>query len=175
MERVTQESLRPADVVALLAVHVQPGSWTFSRLGELLGVSTSRVHDSLKRCAHADLYEPAGRRVRTRNLEVFLVNGVRFAFPATVGAAALGIPTGAFGPPLKDVLSAGGLPYVWAHVGPDSVNGQTVTPLHPNVPQVALREPLLYELLALVDSLRLGGSRERTAAEEELKQRLRGG
>ncbi|MCA8923468.1 MAG: hypothetical protein KDD82_16750 [Planctomycetes bacterium] len=160
-------------MVALLGVHTHPIPWTFSQLGEELGVSASRVHDSLKRCARADLYEPTERRVKARNLEQFLVSGVRYAFPAALGANALGIPTGAFAPPLRDVLSSAGAPYVWPHVGPESIKGQSVVPLHPSVPSIALRNRRLYELLAIVDSLRLGGSRERSAAQSALEERLR--
>ena len=36
----------------------------------------------------------------------------------------------------------------------------------------AKSDPKLYELLALVDTLRVGRARERTMAEEELRKRL---
>ena len=38
------------------------------------------------------------------------------------------------------------------------------------VPLAAMRDPLLYEKLALVDALRDGRSRERKLAEQELKK-----
>jgi len=46
------------------------------------------------------------------------------------------------------------------------------TPLHKNVPQAALEDAKLYELLALVDALRDGRARERELAGHELKRRL---
>lgn len=172
MERAAQESLRPADLVTLLKVHLAGGSWTYSSLAHDLGVSSSRVHDSLRRAARAHLFELSDRRVLLRNLEEFLLHGVRFAFPAVVGAVALGVPTGAYGPPMRNLLSAGGDRMVWAHVGPDAVKGQTIIPLHPNVPEIALRDERMHQLLALIDSLRLGGSREREVAAKALKERL---
>jgi hypothetical protein len=41
------------------------------------------------------------------------------------------------------------------------------------VPEAALRDPALYEKLALVDALRDGRVRERKLAEQELKKLLR--
>jgi hypothetical protein len=45
-------------------------------------------------------------------------------------------------------------------------------PFYKTVPQAALQDPYLYEVLALVDAIRDGRSRERQIAEEELKARL---
>jgi hypothetical protein len=50
--------------------------------------------------------------------------------------------------------------------------GQSIQPLYPTAPAAARRQPALYELLALVDSLRCGRTRERTIAEGELRRRL---
>ena len=51
--------------------------------------------------------------------------------------------------------------------------GQTaVQPLYPSVPGAARRDPALYDLLALVDAMRLGRARERGRAEKEISQRL---
>jgi len=41
------------------------------------------------------------------------------------------------------------------------------------VPHAALRDPNLYQLLALVDAIRDGRARERNLAERDLVQRLR--
>jgi hypothetical protein len=51
--------------------------------------------------------------------------------------------------------------------------GIALAPLYKTVPIAALRDPLLYEKLALVDALRDGRTRERKLAEEELKKLLR--
>jgi hypothetical protein len=52
------------------------------------------------------------------------------------------------------------------------VRGYSFTPLHKNVPQAALEDKRLYELLALVDALRDGRARERELAVKELTKRL---
>lgn len=52
------------------------------------------------------------------------------------------------------------------------VQGVAVKPLYPSVPHAARRDAALYDLLALVDALRLGRARERAMAEKELGPRL---
>lgn len=49
----------------------------------------------------------------------------------------------------------------------------TFEPLHKTVPEAAAKDPVLYELLALIDGLRDGRARERQIAERELGTRLR--
>ena len=45
-------------------------------------------------------------------------------------------------------------------------------PLYPIVPSAARRDAGLYDLLALVDALRIGRARERAFAEKEITRRL---
>ena len=52
------------------------------------------------------------------------------------------------------------------------IRGLSIEPLHPSAPRAASRDPRFYELLALVDVLRLGGPREKALAEKELHQRF---
>ena len=52
------------------------------------------------------------------------------------------------------------------------VQGAAVQPLYSSVPGAARRDPALYDLLALVDALRIGRARERSLAEKEITQRL---
>ena len=53
-----------------------------------------------------------------------------------------------------------------------SVRGIALVPLYPSAPAAALRNPALYENLALFDALRMGNARERNFAEKLLKERL---
>lgn len=43
------------------------------------------------------------------------------------------------------------------------------------MPEAALRDPTLYELLALLDAIRDGRARERALAEKALEKRLKPG
>ncbi|HZT01750.1 MAG TPA: hypothetical protein VFA39_05755 [Steroidobacteraceae bacterium] len=102
----------------------------------------------------------------------FSVHGARYTFPAVLGAAQREVPT-SFGALLlsAEISSAQGEAPVWS-VPRGKVRGPSVNPLHREAPEAALADPALYELLALLDALRVGRSRERTLAQRLLSERL---
>jgi hypothetical protein len=106
-------------------------------------------------------------------LEEFLVHGLKYAFPPERGELTRGVPTGHAAEPLKSRISAGAdPPPVWPF--PEGkARGYSFAPLYKTVPRAALRDSYLYEMLALIDALRDGRSRDRHIAEEELKLRLK--
>jgi hypothetical protein len=61
--------------------------------------------------------------------------------------------------------------YVWPS-GRGNLRGQTILPLYPSVVEAVKNDEKLYELLALVDTLRVGRAREKEIAVQELKKRL---
>ena len=61
--------------------------------------------------------------------------------------------------------------FVWPHAK-GNIKGQAITPLYKSVPEAALNDPLLHEMLALVDAIRVGSAREKKIAVEELKMRI---
>ena len=63
--------------------------------------------------------------------------------------------------------------YVWPHLK-GTVKGESIEPLYEKAPDAALVDPKLYEMLALIDSLRVGKVREQEIAKEELKKRILG-
>jgi hypothetical protein len=73
--------------------------------------------------------------------------------------------------PLRQVIALGDEPPpVWPYAaGPK--RGTALEPLCKMAPKVALRDPVLYEYLALVDALRHGRARERKLAEEMIVAR----
>jgi beta-galactosidase len=92
--------------------------------------------------------------------------------PWGTGAPTRGVPTSYAASPLsKTIADAGELPPVWPYAD-GKVRGYSFAPLHKNVPQAALADERLYELLALVDALRNGRARERMLASQELTRRL---
>jgi len=46
-------------------------------------------------------------------------------------------------------------------------------PLYEKLPLAAMEDPLLYELLALFDALRIGQARERELAGQHLEERMK--
>jgi hypothetical protein len=53
-----------------------------------------------------------------------------------------------------------------------NVRGHSIIPLYSSVPEAARQDDKLYELLALVDALRIGRAREKNLAINELKKRI---
>jgi hypothetical protein len=103
----------------------------------------------------------------------FLLHGIRYAFPAEKGAMTHGVPTRYAASPLKRHLDQGKEPPpVWPHAE-GAVRGYSFDPLHKNVPEAAISDSRMYELLVLVDSLRDGQGRERELAVKDLSNRLR--
>lgn len=145
---------------------------SLAQLSSELSQSVSQLHLSLKRLTDARLIDADGRPI-LRAVEEFLVYGVKYAFPPRRGEPTRGIPTAYAAPPLSEHIEAGAdLPPVWPFAE-GTVRGITFEPLHKTVPLAAAKDPVLYELLALIDGLRDGRSRERQIAERELAIRLK--
>jgi len=82
------------------------------------------------------------------------------------------VPTAWAAAPLAEQLSDDGeLPPVW----PDArgeLRGLAVIPLHGAAVELTRTDPWMYEMLALVDGLRIGDARVRGLATELLRRRL---
>jgi len=160
------------DVVVALLLTLEQGAKTYAELGQILGMSSSEVHAAVRRLREARLIDPETREVRVEALRIFLVHGVPYALPASLKEITRGMPTAWAAPALAGkIRSSDQLPPVW----PDpngKVQGSAVEPLYPSVPGAARRHPRLYDLLALVDALRIGRARERALAEREIAVRL---
>ena len=170
-------NLRSQDVVVLAKLLALGGGPRppIAPMGVALGLSASEVHGSLRRLEQARLLAkgPSGTRPLLHAAEEFLVHGVKYAFPARRGEVTRGMPTSYAAPPLSAHFAADAdLPPVWPH--PEGVRGVAVEPLYRTAPAAALRDPALYELLALIDAVREGRARERKLAAEELRRRIRG-
>ena len=138
-----------------------------------LSLSPSQVHASLKRLGRARLADARSGRPTLRAVEEFLIHAVKYVFPAERGETTRGVPTAWAAPPLNArIAGSGDPPPVWPE--PEgAVRGVGFEPLHRAAPKAARKDPVLYELLALVDALRDGRARERRMAERELSVRLR--
>ena len=164
---------KPQDIVVALKVALGSRDSSYAQLGQDLGMSASEVHAAVRRLIEARLLDPETKQVRLEPFQNFLVHGVPYAFPAAPKTVTRGMPTAWAAPAMSGKISAGDqLPPVW----PDpegKVQGAAVKPLYPSVPGAARRDPELYDLLALVDALRIGRARERALAEKELGKRLK--
>lgn len=169
-------SLKPQDVCVLLKI-VAAGRvpWSYSQLAYELAMSASEVHAGVKRAKEASLMrlDEGWGFPDPSALEEFLVHGVRYAFAPARGGLVQGVPTAHAAAPLNRfvILQSGEPPPVWPDPRGD-VRGLEFAPLYKSVPQAALRDPRLYELLALVDAIRGGDTQQRIVAVRELRERL---
>jgi len=164
--------LKAQDIVVLMKLVGEEPDWTFEKLAGEIDLSPSVVHRSLARARDSGLYDARRKKINGAALFDFLVHGARYMFPVARSGEARGIPTAWAAPPLVDRLSVSGenIP-VWPHALGEA-RGIALEPLHPVVPGVALRDPKFAELLALFDTIRVGGARERGLAVKELGHRL---
>lgn len=172
--RNQQVALKPQDVVVLLKFTLRKLPSTYARLASELAISASEVHASFRRSQLARLVVPSRGEFEVVRpaLREFLIHGVKYAFPPIIGPITRGLPTGYAGPVLRPLLAGTEeLPPVWPY--PDGeVRGITLYPLYPTVPLASIHDSELYELLTLVDALRIGSARERELATIELTKRL---
>lgn len=167
------QGLLPQDVVVLAKLVSYGGRRpAIAQVAGDLGLSPSQVHASLRRLARSRLTEAQTDRALPHAVEEFLIHGVKYAFPSQRGEATRGMATAHAAAPLKAQILEGDLPPVWPDAEGD-VRGVTLEPLHKIAPKAARKDPVLYELLALIDALRDGRARERQLAEKELSMRLR--
>ncbi len=166
-----QQIMSPQDIVILLKiVSYDKEPWFQKPLAEALGISQSEISKSLNRSKYAGLLAPNGKTVMRMALLEFLQFGLRYVFPIKPGAMMRGVPTSHSASPLKNEIQSSEA-YVWPY-GKGSVRGHSILPLYPSVPEAALNDKKLHELLALVDALRVGRAREKELAIKELKKRL---
>ena len=172
---IRQPVLKPQDLYLLLILASrQEQGTTYPELAEASGLSMSEVHAALKRAEAARLlhFEAKRPRVLAESFKEFLFHGARYAFPPLRGGLVAGIPTSHAAAPLSThIARSADPPPVWPSVS-GTVRGLALTPLYPSAPAAAMRNPDLYEKLALFDAIRGGNARERALARKLLEERL---
>ncbi|MEZ6017796.1 MAG: hypothetical protein R3F49_22015 [Planctomycetota bacterium] len=173
-------TLKPQDLVVGLSLTLpryMGAAWTYAQLADSLYLSDSEANAAARRAGEAGLLAGGdGRRTKPRPvpgaLLEFIEHGVRYAFYAHPGERTRGTPTAHSASPLAAEFAVAREDFV---VWPDasgSTRGAAVEPLYPTVPDAARASRELYELLALVDAVRIGRTRERARAIQELRRRV---
>lgn len=170
--------LKPQDIMVVLKLCTYERKRPpMSMVAADLRVSPSEIHAAIKRLQQSRLLHGPEMQEKPNlsALEEFLLHGVKYAFPAEHGPVTRGVPTSFAASPLKDQIASGDeLPPVWPWRDGET-RGIALEPLYRTAPAAALRDPILYDLLALVDAIRDGRSRESKIAEKELISRLNAG
>jgi len=163
--------MRPQDIVILLKIAAKRQEpWYMKDLAYELGISGSEVSESIHRSVIAGLIAGDKKRLMAYALLDFLEHGLPYVYPQQPGPIKRGLPTAHSASPLNNIMLSEE-PYIWPYAE-GNIRGQEIQPLHPNVPEASLKDPVFYELMALCDSLRVGNSREKQLAIQELKDRI---
>lgn len=166
--------VKDADIYVLAGLLAQSEPWSYRSLAERLQVPHPVVQRALARAKGADLYSPDRREVHRPHFEEFAVHALRFVAPAQLGPLAPGVPAAWAAEPMASAIRSSGEepPPVWPFAK-GRVRGQAIEPLHPAAPEAVEDWAELGELLALLDSLRVGDARVRKVAGDLLAERLR--
>jgi len=162
---------------AIQEIDLEPlAEWTYRSISAATQISASEVNSAIQRAIKCNLLvkpdEKARPRPLKRSLLEFIEHGVRYVYPAERGEPTRGIPTAFAAPLFDDALALQGeLPPVWKYAAGSSL-GYSLSPIYKTAPLAAARDPILYELLVLVDVFRVGRQREKSLAHHLLKERL---
>lgn len=167
------ESLKPQDVlVACKLYSLGRGrrlDFTYASFSESVGLAQSEVHASIGRCRCAQLLPANGDVVLSvpafRDL---LVNAVPRIFYPVRGNLQEGMPTSVHAPVLWSRLGkvVGMIPVVWP--GSGGLRGESLQPIYSSAPAVCRTDDCVYELLALLDVIRVGTPTDRRRAVEAI-------
>lgn len=163
--------MKSQDVAILLKIaSLQEREWLMKDIAEQMKISLGEFSYSISRSVYAGLISDDRSIVMKSALIDFLQHGLRYVFPQRPGAVVVGIPTSHAAPPLSNEIRSNE-PYVWKYAK-GKVRGRAIEPLYPKAVEACLHDPLLYELLALTDALRVGRVREQQMAIAEIKKRI---
>lgn len=165
--------MKNQDVVVLsVLMGKSESSLSYQAISKAAKISVSEVYASVKRLQGCDLLS-LDRTIKKRNVEEFLLHGLRYAFPLkSTGELAYGIPTSYAAPVSANEFAVSGNVPVWKSPN-GKVLGRSCEPIYPTVPDAAAVNPGLYDCLAIIDMLRGGHLRERKFAERKIKELMK--
>lgn len=152
----------------LKLVSKKDSHWRQIDLAVELGLSQSEVNQAIHRLINSRLLNKEKKLQRKAIIE-FLVHGLKYVFPAQPGSVTRGFRTAHS--KMSGLVANETDNYVWASAHGDSL-GQSISPLYDSVPLAVMNDDALYELLALVDAIRVGRAREVQAATKILEDRI---
>jgi len=171
MKKSSIQQMKPQDIVVLAKlVAIDEPRFIQMALAQTLYMSQSEISASLARSSYAGLLINKGQEVNRKLFFDFIKFGLGVVFPQHPGPIVRGTLTAHSAPPLDlEILSD--MHYVWPYSKGQS-RGQSIAPLYPTVPQAIVLDNELYEMLALLDAVRVGRAREKNLALEILEKRI---
>lgn len=163
--------IKPQDLVILTKILALGDSkWMMKDLAHSLSISPGEVSESLKRSAYSGLISADKKRVASSAYLDLVTHGLRYVFPVKAGAMTRGKLTAYSAMPLSKLIMTD-QKIVWPYAKGEDL-GFGIEPLYKGVPQASEDDSTFYELMSLVETLRIGKARERQLAEKLLKDYL---
>jgi hypothetical protein len=161
--------LKPQDILVCLKLLLikNKNSIRLIDLAIMLDMSTSEVSQAIKRATFAGLMEKNNYQVFPEALKELIFHGLRFFYPVRPGLLTRGIPTAHSAAPLNNKIKSSTV-YVWPDPNGE-VRGESIEPIYSSVPNAAKNDQKLYEVLSLIDALRVGNAREKKMATDALE------
>jgi hypothetical protein len=163
--------LKAQDITILVKIiALENKEWSINDLSSSLSISQSEVSKALSRLAFSGLIDETKKSPAKNSLFDVIVNSIMFLFPVRPGQVLKGIPTAHSVAPLSKKIRSS-VNYIW----PDpngTMRGESIEPLYKTVPKIVGEDKKFYEMMALIDALRVGKSREQVLAKEELRKRF---
>lgn len=164
--------LKPQDIPIILKVLIKRNNdWRQVDISSELEISQGEVAKSLSRLKKSGFI--LDKRVNKSAVTEFLIHGLKYTFPADIGSLTVGVPTAVSAPVFKNkILQDEDDIYVWPS-SKGTVRGQALTPFYSQLAEAALKDEKFYELVSIVEALRMGRARERKIAESELREKFK--
>lgn len=164
-------NMKPQDILILLKIiALDSKEWQQLTLAQELNMSQSEISQALQRSKYAQLVDFSGKKVNRMAFYEFLIHGLPYVFPQKPAAIVRGIATAHSAAPINEMINTTEV-YIWPYAK-GNTRGQAVLPLYSSAIEASLKDATLYELLAMVDVLRVGSTREKEIAKLELKKRI---
>jgi hypothetical protein len=163
--------MRPQDIVVLLKIiTLAEQSWQFKDLASQLALSPAEITESLNRSYLAGLVDASKRKVNRLSLLEFIRYGLHYVFPQAPGPLVNGVPT-AHAHPYFEPYFHSEFKYVWP-LPAGKVRGLSIEPLYAALPKIVEGDKELHLLLACIDIIRVGRSREIKIATDVLQKKI---
>lgn len=163
--------MKPQDIIILLQIALlQETKWSYKLLSQKTFISPMQCHRSIRRLDEMHLFNMQLNKINYPNLIEFLIHGFKYAFPGKIDGKVLGIPTAYSAPIFLNHIVSNEL-IVWPYKEGQK-EGVALEPIHKVVPPIALSNPKMYDMLSLLDALRIGRIREIEFATIKIKEML---
>lgn len=161
--------MKSQDIIILLQIALlQETKWTYQFLSQKTFIGPMQCHRSLRRLDDVNLFNRKLNKIIYPNLIEFLIHGFKYTFPGKIKEKTMGIPTAYSAPVFFNHIVSDEL-IVWPHQEGQK-EGSSLEPIHQVVPKIALSNPKMYDMLSLLDALRIGRIREIEFATLKIKE-----